>query len=250
MEMTKHKPSPEQVLAILVDQHRHVCLVDPEVFPDAILTFDTTIAEWRFACDLVGWERLSLVLNEEWGMILRKDEWNTILEPANQRTLRTLCEVIAKHGKIEVMPSKSFLGGQCPSNRAFRAVRTLLLSLGVHREDIHLDTPVAPLLNQYRYKLLGPCIKLAPGALPTLEHVGRAHRIVQYVSAILLLAGIVFGLFGSRFAVLCCGLFVILIVVGTFPMFQGRIELPGVNTLGDLAERLGIAGTRNSWNKQ
>src|SRR5258708_1326921 len=38
----------EYVLAVLQDMHRQQCEHDPEAEPDAVLTLDTTVAEWRW----------------------------------------------------------------------------------------------------------------------------------------------------------------------------------------------------------
>jgi hypothetical protein len=113
MKMTTRNPSPAEVLAIFVDEHRLVSRVDPEVEPDAVLSFDSTIADWRYACDLLGWKRLGRALNETWGMSLTDDNWEAILEPGSERTLRGLCDVIAKNAQIETIPQKALLGGRC-----------------------------------------------------------------------------------------------------------------------------------------
>ena len=69
---SRHHPTPDEVLTILVDQHRHQSQVDPEAEADAILTFDSTIADWRSAGDLLGWHRLGQALNEDWGDIIER----------------------------------------------------------------------------------------------------------------------------------------------------------------------------------
>jgi hypothetical protein len=99
--------TPDEVLAILVDQHRLQSQVDPEAEQDAVLTFDSSIADWRFACDLVGWRGLARALNEEWGMSLSLREWREILEPHDKRTLRILCETISRKPVIETLPHRT-----------------------------------------------------------------------------------------------------------------------------------------------
>lgn len=50
--------TPDYVLAVLRDMHRQQCQHDPEADPSAVLSFDTTVTEWRAACDLLGWRQL------------------------------------------------------------------------------------------------------------------------------------------------------------------------------------------------
>ena len=95
--MNTHYPTidepatPEYVLAVLRDDYRQQCQYDPEAEPDVDLTFETTVAEWRNACDLVGTHDLGRAENEVWGIHRGDDEWRAILEPAKARTLGDVC---------------------------------------------------------------------------------------------------------------------------------------------------------------
>ncbi len=99
--MKTHRPSADEVLAILVDEHRQASQLDPEVDPSMVLSFDSTIDDWQYACDLLNWKPLGHALNKQWGMSLKDEEWHSILVPARKHTLRELCEVIARHAEIE-----------------------------------------------------------------------------------------------------------------------------------------------------
>lgn len=67
--------SPEFVLDVLRDSHRHQCASDPEADPDVQLTFGTTVAEWRNACDLLGTRNLGEAINEIWELTIPSDAW-------------------------------------------------------------------------------------------------------------------------------------------------------------------------------
>jgi hypothetical protein len=234
---SRQHPSPAEVLAILVDEHRHQSQVDPEAEKEAVLTFDSSIADWRFACDLVDWTSLGRALNKEWGISLSMDEWREVLEPPDKRTLRTLCDRISREAEIERLPRCGLLGCTSPEGRALRALRALLLQLGTPREEIRPSTLLTPLLTRYRWRLLSPCVRLAPGALPAMKHVGTMHRILWATMALLLIAGAVLAAFGSRLGAwgLCLGLLMFVAQWIPLPIFQGSLVLPGVATLGDLA---------------
>ena len=45
--------SPELVLEVIKDSYFQQCQYDPEAEPDIDLTFESTVDDWRNACDLV-----------------------------------------------------------------------------------------------------------------------------------------------------------------------------------------------------
>jgi hypothetical protein len=73
--------SPDYVLEVLRDSHRHQCSYDPEADPSVELSFGTRVAEWRNVCDLVGPKKLAEALNEIWGLAIAPAEWEAVLEP-------------------------------------------------------------------------------------------------------------------------------------------------------------------------
>ena len=87
--------TPEYALAVLRDMHRQQCQHDPEADAHAVLSFDTTVAEWRDACDLLGWRELGLAYNQIWGIACRDHEWHAVLEPPRFRRLAEVCQLIA-----------------------------------------------------------------------------------------------------------------------------------------------------------
>jgi hypothetical protein len=237
----RHHPTPDEVLAILIDQHRHQSQVDPEAEPDVVLTFDSSIADWRLACDLVGWRGLGRALNDEWGMSLGLAEWREVWEPPKERTLRTLCHTISREAEIEGLPDRGLMGCGSPDGRALRAVRAVLIRLGMPREEIRSATPITPLMSRYGWRFLSPCLRLAPGALPALKHVGRFHRTLLFAFGVLIIASIGLAVFRSPVTAwsLILALVVLVLLWIPHPLFRGSLVLPGVATLGDLAACLG-----------
>ena len=88
--------TPEYVLAIFRDQHRQECSIEYDAEPQLELTFETTIAEWRFWCDVLDWRRLGRAIDTEWKLGLPEKKWRTVLKPARSRTLRDLCSFIGE----------------------------------------------------------------------------------------------------------------------------------------------------------
>ena len=78
--LTPASPTPLDVLDVLRDQHRQ-CGCDPGVDPDIELTFDTTVADWRCACDLLEWRQLAEAENAYWKAHIPLREWKAALVP-------------------------------------------------------------------------------------------------------------------------------------------------------------------------
>jgi len=56
---TVDKYTAEEILQIFKEQHRLCSPLDPEADPYAEINNETTIREWRWANDLLGWRELS-----------------------------------------------------------------------------------------------------------------------------------------------------------------------------------------------
>jgi hypothetical protein len=161
-------PSPEFVLEVLRDTHRHQCAYDPEADSDVLLSFETTVAEWRDAWDLVSTAALGAALNEVWGISVPTDAWRACLEPYRARTLRNVCDLIASHTRRTVIHTAGFLGASSVAAGAFLTVRALLLRAGAEAAEIRPSLPIASLARRYPHIFLGPISALAPGRLPTV----------------------------------------------------------------------------------
>lgn len=176
--MTRERPparipaTPEYVLAKIQDEHRLISPHDPEAEPEAVLTAETTIAEYRDARDLLPWRALGRAENTIWGLDRTDAEWKAVLEPARKRTLGGLCAFIAESGATRpVIEPAGFLGANpCRAAGAFLAVRSILREAGADADAITPAMPLAPFLKQHGGVFLGEDIAgLAPGAVPPLS---------------------------------------------------------------------------------
>jgi hypothetical protein len=161
--------SPDDILAWIRDSHRQQCQFDSEAESDIMLTFETTIDQWRSACDLLGWRELGCALNEEWKLGCREDAWRAVLEPSRTRTLGDLCAFIAEGARIPRIRPARLLGAPCRTAGAFLTIRSLLHDAGAEVETLAPSTPLAEYARHHLDAFLGPISRLSPGALPDVK---------------------------------------------------------------------------------
>lgn len=205
--------TPEYVLEVLQDMHRQQCQYDPETDPGAALSFDTTVAEWRDACDLLGWPELGHAYNKEWGIAGSDEDWRAVLVPAGQRRLADVCQLIAARVARPVIRPSRLLGSACAPAGAFLTIRSLLQEAGAPGAEIAPSTPLAPYTRRFAEVFLGPVSRLAPGALPPVRiqtpvydaaiwgiHVAAVCLLVGACGGVHLLTVIGVVLFASAYA--------------------------------------------------
>ena len=162
-------PSAEFVLDAIRDSHRHQCTYDPEADPSAVLSFDTTVADWRDACDLVRTDDLGASLNAIWDIDVSREAWRAVLEPPKERRMREVCHLIASHGRRTVIGPAGSLGAACNAAGAYWAIRAILLQAGADPAAIKPSSPISDVARRFPGVFLGPISTLAPGRLPTVS---------------------------------------------------------------------------------
>ncbi len=160
--------SPAFVLEVLRASHRHQCSIDPEADPDVELSFDTSVTDWRDACDLVGTNALGEALNNDWDLTISAAAWKAVREPADTRTLRDVCDLIASQAIRTEVASVGHFGTSSRSAGAFLAVRSILLRAGADPATVKPSLPIAEVARRFPEVFLGPISRLAPSRLPTV----------------------------------------------------------------------------------
>lgn len=231
--------SPAFVLEVLRDSHRHQCAFDPEADTDAQLSFDTSVAEWRDACDLVGTQGLGAALNEVWGITIAPEAWKAVLEPPTSRTLRDVCDLIASQAQKTLVLKAGYLGASSRSAAAFLAVRSLLLRAGADPATIRPSAPIADLARRFPHVFLGAISRLAPGRLPTVT----IRTPIYFVALTMFLVGLVgAAVFARRYPSLglAAALVAVLGVAGTWIASRfldpAEVRFGTIATFRDLAE--------------
>jgi hypothetical protein len=212
--------------------HRQQCQFDPEAEPSAVLSFDTTVAEWRDACDLLGWRELGRAYNQWWGISCADDEWRTVLEPARERRLADVCQLIAGRAVSPRIRPARLLGNTCASAGAFLTIRSLLHEAGAPPGDIAPSKPLAPYTRQFAAVFLGPVSRLAPGTLPAV----RVRTPVYDAAVSGLLVGLVCLVVGacSGAHLITVGGVVLLALCHALSWYAAKCLLPASVEFGEL----------------
>jgi hypothetical protein len=238
--------TPEYVLEVLRDSYGQQCEYDPEAEPGIVLSFDTTVAEWRQACDLLPWRGIADAFNVELGIHCSREQWKAALEPAKRKPLRDVCSLLARHAELPQACPVTVLGSSCLSAGTFFAVRSLLRKAGADVAEIAPSTPLESYTRQHPEVFLGPISRLAPGALPPVKIHHPTYDAAVWGCA----AGLLLMMIGA------CVTFLWVIVVGAFVFIASyattwiaagcgpsRVELGDLKTFRDLATALAQKGT-------
>jgi hypothetical protein len=156
--------SPEYILAVIRDSHRQQCQSDPEAESGVELTFETTVDEWRYACDLLDWPHLARGLADQWKLDCPDDAWRNLLEPATERTLHDLCEFLARGATRPSVDPVRIMGTSCLTAGAFLTIRWILRDAGADVVAVTPSTPLCEYTRRYRGVFLGPISWLAESA--------------------------------------------------------------------------------------
>jgi hypothetical protein len=224
--------TPDYVLAVIRDSHRQQCQFDPEAEPDVELTFQTTIAEWRSSCDLLEWRQLGRALDSQWKLGRPDTAWHAVLEPAKVRTLRELCEFIARGSVRPSVEPVSIMGSTCLTAGAFLAIRALLRDTGADVDSVAPSTPLDQNTRRHFAVFLGPISRLAPNALPEIEISTPWYDDLSIAGYLLGLIIAFVGCFISPF-VAAAGLILTMVSWATVEIGT-RLLLPSSVTFGNL----------------
>jgi hypothetical protein len=161
--------TPDDILAILQDEHRHQSSYDPGADPDRILTLDSSIVDWRIACDLVEWKELAAALNEQWNLHVPLAEWKELLNPPKKRKLRGVCEALSRSNQPKQVIIPSIFGHQCSTAGVFFAVREFLERDGADVSQLSPSSLLSTYSIEHSRVFEQDISQLAPGRLPAIS---------------------------------------------------------------------------------
>lgn len=247
--MNEHYPpiledaTADGILAVLQDLYRH----DPDADPDMLLSHDTTIAEWREACDLLPWAEIAEGMNAYWSVSISIEQWREVLEPAKQRRLRGVCDLLTRHAKAPRVQPASILGATCISAGAFLTIRSYLAQAGADVRDVAPSTQLHEYTRRHPAVFLERVSQLAPGALPRVKIRAPVRDGFAFGMAGGAIAMIVSLCAGSHMVSLCAGLVGAICYSADWTIGQwvlpASVEFKGLRTFRDLSVAV-AAGAR------
>jgi len=186
--------SESEVLAWLRADYRLRSAFDPEVDSGVELTAQTTIADWRNACDLISARRLAKAMNEWFGCRRPVEEWQAVLEPEHTRTLGDLARFAAPHMCLADFTPFGIAGARDTASGAFFALRGLVAQAGQSIPDLRPSTVIASLSEPQVIALGFAVAKLAPELTPEPVVIPKRRQrisvLIGFVGFVTLIGGI------------------------------------------------------------
>ncbi len=160
------KMTADTILSILRNDYALQCRYDPEVEPDMVLTFDSSVEDWRWACDLVKCKPLGRAMNEIYHLNYSDDEWFNALEPSDEKKLKDVCELMAKTAIRPSIKPLKIAGVNSVEAGVFIALRTALRDKGINIDKLRPSTPIHP----DSFDILYAFCLIAPEKLPEIDY--------------------------------------------------------------------------------
>jgi hypothetical protein len=157
------------ILRVLADEHRQQAQIDPEADPSVSLSLNATVADWRRACDLVAWRKLSRALNAHWEIDAPEAEWQAVLEPARERTLLDVCRFLADRVRLPQLTARGYFGAACTATSAFFGIRSALAAQGIDTSGIRPSTDLEFYTRLAPQTFVTFAARTVPGRLPAMR---------------------------------------------------------------------------------
>lgn len=213
----------DDVLDIIRDSYRHQLGLGSAPEPEIALNFDTTIDDWRLAEDLPAHRKLGHGINQYFEIDVGDDEWRRVLHPPRARTMRGVCDTIARHARLPTIRRFGICGRRCLSAGAFLTIRSSLAKAGVPVKGVRPSTRLDAIARDHFAEIIDVIGKIVPGILPTpkLEKAyPRLSATLAWVFLVsfllLLLAGVVDAVFGPFEGLLRLGYGTVFVCVVAF----------------------------------
>jgi len=226
--------TPEQILGILQD-----------IWPLEQLSISSSVSD-LLNCSMATWRELARMLNSQFKVNISQEEWRCALKPHGKRTLRDVCNLLARHVSLPQISRLKALGANCPTGAAFLALRDEINATGLDAKRIRPSTPLNQWLRLHSENIISATVRLLPGKLPKIRWtVHPAYKL----SAWTFLIGLIVVLASSSVnfppllvfaAVFACGLgFISFVITSHLPPAEVRMEK--IVTFGDLARLIATA---------
>ena len=243
-DMIEHRNlTADEIFFIFKEEHRLCSPLDPEADPSFDLQPTSTVDEWREARDLLTWDKLAKVYNEEYRIEIPLQTWKTVFEPGDKRTVKDVCELMSRYAKIEVIKPIRILGQICLSSAVFRSIKKNLELRGIDTSSLSPSSKIEPFLKKNFGEFLGHLNKSFTGVIPEINERRTAlGKLAGYFGLTLILA-LIGSIFWSKLLIVAALTLLPTIILGyfsnrQFKMHDEMLTIPGIVTFRDLVERI------------
>jgi hypothetical protein len=203
--------TPEYVFSYFEAIYRQALSIR-EAHPDQSPTFDTTVKQYMDSClayEGMSWAEFAAFWNKTLQTNVSMVELEATVSPAERRTLRDLCQLLAARSSRPIIRAWPGLGVGCAPAGAFLTVRDMLSEMGANTAAVSPATEIEPALRKYKFDFVNRLLLLAPERVPD-------YKIVHHLDS------------GA------CGLFLLgfLFLAGTLPAFLIYPPAGGITTMG------------------
>lgn len=226
------KYTKDDILQMLISQYKFGIEFDPVVIKGMDLNYESSIFEWRDACDLVDTKKLAKIYHKEFNLNRPISELENILEDEDNKTISDFCEYISENAEREKIEPIKLLGQNCTSASIFRVLKQKLTENGADTTELKPSSEINPFFLKYGGQLFNEVNRIAPRTFSEFEY--KSNKISRFGRNILF-----FGL-------------LLLICISWFWKFQWQLIVPiifgiGLTYIGDKKqpEKLNISGFKN-----
>lgn len=242
--MTEYRSlTADEVFFIFEEEHRLCSPLDIEADPSFDLQPASTIHEWRAARDLLPWQQLAKAYNAEFEIEVGLDVWEMAFEPGDKKTIKDVCDLIARHGKIEVVKPIKTLGQTCLSSALFKSIKKSLDARGIDTSGLSPSSKIEPYLKNSFGEFFGYINKNYAGVIPEINERKTTSGILAGSMSLICLLSLIGGLFWDKLLIVTFILILPTVVLWylsdkQFKSKEGMLTIPGIVTFRDLINRI------------
>ena len=176
---------------MLISQYQFAIEFDPVVNKGMDFNYESSIFDWRDACDLIEPKKLAKVYHQSFNLNRPISELEDILIDENNRTVSDFCEYISKHAERQKIEPIRLLGQKCQTASIFRTLKQNLSNNGADTNDIKPSSEINPFFMKYGGLLVDEVNKIAPGTMSEFDYksnwISRIGRNIMWVGILLMI---------------------------------------------------------------
>jgi len=176
---------------MLYSQYQFAIEFDPVVNKGMDFNYESSIFDWRDACDLIEPKKLAKVYHQSFNLNRPISELEDILIDENNRTISDFCEYISEHAERQKIEPIRLLGQNCQTASIFRTLKQSLSEKGADTSNLKPSSEINPFFLKYGGILFDEVNRIAPGTMSEFEY--KANKI-EAIGTKVLFFSIVFAI--------------------------------------------------------